>query len=96
METENEGLVQDLTNEIQAEEGNANRPTHTGMEVAAIIDRHSIITYLQNFLYVAPVPLKHGQVGNLWGVGGQAKAADAITEHIIRRIRILKSQKAKK
>jgi len=96
MGTENEGLVQNLTKEIQREEGNWDRPAHTGMGVAVIIDRHSIISYLQNFLYVAPIPLKHGQVGNLWGVGGQAKAADAIIEHIERRIAILKRKRANK
>jgi len=71
--------------EIESEQGNAARP-YRGQEQAVkeLIDRESMISYMNNSLHVKPMPLKPGQVGNLWGVGGVAIAVDSILDHMDR------------
>jgi len=71
--------------EIESEQGNAYRP-YRGQEQAVkeLIDRESMISYMNNSLHVKAMPLKPGQVGNLWGVGGVAIAVDSILAHMDR------------
>jgi hypothetical protein len=69
-------------NAIEGEKGDPDRPYYGNEQ--NLIDRVSIVSYMHNFLRVVPVPLKQGQVGNLWGVGGVAEATDAILAHMDR------------
>lgn len=73
---------------IESEQGNTSRP-YRGQEQAVkdLIDRESMISYMNNSLHVKPMPLKSGQVGNLWGVGGIAVAVDSILDHMDRAAR---------
>lgn len=80
-----------LIDEIDKEKENPDRPYY-GKE-QNLIDHASIVSYMQNFLHVVPLPLKPSQVGNLWGVGGIAEATDSIMAHMDRAAKRQKVQK---
>lgn len=75
---------------IEEEQGNPDRDYY-GKE-QNLIDRVSVVTYLNNFLRVIAAPLKPGQAGNLWKVDGVAEATDAIMAHLDRRAKILREK----